>query len=287
MQERKTVAIVGCGNLGIGLGEALISEGHEVIGIRRDVSKLPEHFKTCAADVGAKEDITKLPQSVDVWVYAVAADGRSEESYRRAYEIGPENVCNHIARGSSGQSIYVSSTGVYDIEDGREVTEETPIAPMSFSAQALLAGETSFHDLGGSALRLGGIYGGGRHWLVRAVQEGRASLRVGPPRYTNRIQRDDAVGLLKAMVDYQGTPLKVVLGVDDEPAPWNEVITWIADALGVSLSSGGAESAPSGSRRASNKRCRSQYRTTLGYTLRYATYREGYQQVLLDMGLIS
>ena len=80
---------------------------------------------------------------------------------------------------------------------------------------------------------------------------------------------------------------KLVLGVDDEPAPWNDVVSWIAAALDITLGDGEVFEAPSGSRRASNKRCLPLYRNSLGYTLRYPTYREGYHQALRDMGLIS
>ena len=116
---------------------------------------------------------------------------------------------------------------MYEFEDGREVTEETEISPTGMSGATMRRGEKLIASLDGTSLRLGGIYGAGRHWLVRAVQEGRAALKSGEPRYTNRIHRDDAVGLLHAMTVAEVEHLPpVVLGVDDLSAPWNDVITF-------------------------------------------------------------
>ena len=286
MTERLSVGIVGCGDLGTALGERLVDAGHDVIGIRRRSEQLPESFTRISADIASQAGWEAVPKLVDCWVYALAADDRSEEAYRRAYEIGTNRFVDHLGGNTSSRLIFVSSTSVYEFEDGREVTEDTEIAPTGMAGGTIFRGEKLIASLGGTALRLGGIYGAGRHWLVRAVQEGRAALKSGEPRYTNRIHRDDAVGLLHAMTVTKDERLPpIVLGVDERSAPWNEVITFIAEALGCELGEDGEGRAPSGSRRATNKRCHSIHRASTGYSLRYPTYREGYGAVLRAMGL--
>lgn len=287
MAEKLRVGIIGCGDLGTGLGRILVSEGHEVIGVRRSAEKLPDAFVKVAADITESSGFQALPTELDAWVYALAADDRSEEAYVRAYERGPQRLAEHLA-GRRTKTLFVSSTSVYEFEDGREVTEETPIEPIGMSGSTIRRGEKVIAGLGGASLRLGGIYGAGRNWLVRAVREGKASLKPGAPRYTNRIHRDDAVGLLHAMVVSRCENLPpVVLGVDSVSSPWNEVIGFLAEKLSVTLPEEGVGRAPSGSRRATNKRCQSLHRDALGYTLKYPTYREGYTKVLQEMKLLS
>ena len=61
---------------------------------------------------------------------------------------------------------------MYEFEDGREVIEDTDISPTGMSGATMRRGEKLIASLQGTSLRLGGIYGAGRHWLVRAVLEG-------------------------------------------------------------------------------------------------------------------
>ena len=286
MAEALRIGIVGCGDLGTELGLKLLASGHEVIGIRRSSEKLPDGFTKISADIASPNGFKDVPQQLDGWVYALAADERTAEAYERAYVRGADNLRAHLS-GARSRVVFVSSTSVYEFEDGQEVNEETPIAPTGMAGATIRRGEALIESLGGSSLRLGGIYGAGRHWLVRAVREGKAALKPGEPRFTNRIHRDDAVGLLHAMVVSTEPLPKVILGVDTTSAPWNEVVSFIADRLGLTLPEDGVGRAPSGSRRATNKRCVSLYRDTLGYSLMYPTYREGYTEVLRDMGLLN
>ena len=286
MVEGLRVGIVGCGDLGTELGKMLLSQGHEVIGVRRSGDKLPDGFVKISADISSEDGFQALPKDLDTWVYALAADDRSDAAYERAYVTGVERLQEHLG-GMTSKVLFVSSTSVYEFEDGREVTEATEIQPSGMSGATIRRGEQIVEELGGSSLRLGGIYGAGRHWLVRAVQEGKASLKPGEPRYTNRIHRDDAVGLLHAMTVSQATLPKIVLGVDQVSSPWNDVVSFIAAKLGTTLPEEGVGRAPSGSRRATNKRCRSLHRDDLDYELKYPTFREGYLQVLKEMGLVS
>ena len=83
----------------------------------------------------------------------------------------------------------------------------------------------------GIVLRLGGIYGPGRTRLIDAVRAGRATVRPGPPRWTNRIHRDDAARALQHLIarSLAGAPLDpVYIGVDDEPADEAAVLRWLA-----------------------------------------------------------
>jgi nucleoside-diphosphate-sugar epimerase len=129
-------------------------------------------------------------------------------------------------------------------------------------------------------LRLGGIYGPGRDRLVRELREGRARLRPGPPRYTNRIHRDDAAAALLHLLDL-AEPAPLQLGVDCEPADQNDVLRWLARALGLAVPPFGDAERPAGGRPGTSKRCRNARLLASGFVFRYPTYREGYAGTLL------
>jgi nucleoside-diphosphate-sugar epimerase len=142
----------------------------------------------------------------------------------------------------------------------------------------------------GVVLRLGGIYGPGRTRLVESVRDGSASIAPGPPRYTNRIQRDDCAGAT-AHILRLAEPAPIYVGVDCDPAEERVVLEWVAARLGVAsptvraADAEGDASARSGSGgrgivRRGNKRCRNARLVASGYTFRYPTFREGYESVL-------
>jgi nucleoside-diphosphate-sugar epimerase len=106
--------------------------------------------------------------------------------------------------------------------------------------------------------------------LLAAARAGRLATRAGPPRYTNRIHRDDAAGALAHLLSLP-RPAPVYVGVDCEPASEAELHRWLAARVGAP---------PPGSRDApeegSGKRCSNRLLLASGYRFRFPTFREGY-----------
>lgn len=130
-----------------------------------------------------------------------------------------------------------------------------------------------------TTVRLTGLYGPGREWLLGQVRGG-YRVNETPPLYGNRIHVDDAAGLLATLLqaDAAGMPLAdCYLGVDDEPAPLHEVVAWLRERLGVSHWSDEQRVRRAGSKRCSNARARA-----LGWTPQYPSYREGYAAILAE-----
>lgn len=76
--------------------------------------------------------------------------------------------------------------------------------------------------------------------------------------------------------DAAGVPLAdCYLGVDDEPAPLHEVVSWLREQLGV-----GHWSDEQRVRRAGSKRCSNARARALGWAPQYPSYREGYAAIL-------
>src|SRR5262249_21644146 len=153
-------------------------------------------------------------------------------------------------------------TAVYGQCAGELVDEDSPSEPPTFRGRLLLEGERLAQRAvtpaaGSSAvvLRLGGIYGPGRTWLVDAVRAGRAAAaRDGAPRWSNRIHEADAAAALFHLARLPA-PAALYLGVDCAPAPRDEVAAWLYARLGLSppAHAAGAPSAD-GSKRCSNAR---------------------------------
>ncbi len=149
--------------------------------------------------------------------------------------------------------------------------------------QRLLEAEQVIRDSGvaHTVLRLGGIYGPGRERLLRQLRGGERSP-AAPVRYSNRIHRDDAVGILLFLLQRAAAGAALAdlyLGVDTESAPLTEVEQWFSDYLGLRY----AElSEQAGEQRGGNRRCSSQRLQALGYQLFYPTYSDGVTSFLRE-----
>ena len=265
--------------------------GHEVFGLKRQPAGLPEGVTPIQADLADAPSLAaalaRIDGSLDIMVYVAAADRGDDDSYRRAYVDGLYNVIDalHARAAKPAAVLFTSSTAVYPQQDGSWVDEATPTNPLDFRGLRMLEAEALLATSGFSAasLRLGGIYGPGRTRLVESVRSGRAVIRSGPPRYGNRIHRDDAAGALAhlAALALAGRALEpLYLGVDDEPSDEAAVLRWIASQLGVAeppvRDAEPSEGGRGGDRPGSNKRCSNARLRTAGYRFRYPTFREGY-----------
>ncbi|PQA49431.1 NAD(P)H-binding protein [Amnimonas aquatica] len=285
------ILIVGAGDVGGRLARLLAADGHAVWALRRHV---PEDAGTpdsahagvaqgagrltwLAADVTRSETL-RLPAGLDVVVTALAP-GQSG-SYREIYVEGTRALQQALAGQHLCRQFWVSSTSVYGEQAGEWIDETTPATAASDNAVALREAEAlvTASPWPASIVRFGGLYGPGRHRLLRLVESGRP-VPVEPPSWSNRLHVEDAAGFLRHLVTcaLAGAPLlPCYLGVDDEPSPQHEVLTWLAARMGLP--------APPGERRAAGaaqgRRIRNRALRDSGYALRYPDYRAGYAQVL-------
>jgi nucleoside-diphosphate-sugar epimerase len=280
------VLIAGCGYVGSALAERLAREGHEVWGLRRHTVGLPSGVVPIEADLSVESDLKSLPAGLTDVLYMASPGGSDDAHYRTAYVQGLRNLLSALE--SQGQRprrvFFVSSTAVYAQSKGEWVDENSPTEPTHFSGRRLLESEELLRQspFASCIVRFGGIYGPRRTRLIEQVRTGRAEVFRGPPRYTNRIHRDDCAGVLRHLMGLE-SPLPLVLGVDDEPAALKDVLRWLAGVLGAPP----AREVRAGARdregrRASNKRCSNELLHASGYTFEYPTYREGYTAILSE-----
>lgn len=262
--------LVGCGKIGIRLGEKVLASGGEVTAIRRTAGALPSGFRTIAADL-EKPLADELPEFDSVVV--TLPPSRAESDRGSIYPLALPALADALPRVPS-RIVFVSSTRVFEGRPGpTPLTEADETRATSPGGTALAEGEQLARDLFGAiVVRPAGIYGPGRDSLIRRVLAGDA---VDGTRRTNRIHETDVVRLLDALVRAE-TPPALVHGVDREPVLLGEVAAFIAAELGVAAPP--AVDPPVGGGTVLDGGLA---RQLLG-ELRYPTFREGYAEMIAE-----
>jgi nucleoside-diphosphate-sugar epimerase len=277
-----TVLIAGCGDLGTEVGLRLAALGHSVRGLRRRADLLPDALDGVSVDLATERP--PVPVDTDLVIVTIAAGNPDPAVYRAAYVTALANLLDALdaADVTPSRFLMVSSTAVYDVNDGSEVDEHTPTTGGSGTDAILLEAEELLRHRMPSAvvLRLAGIYGPGRERLVDQVRAGRASVPERT-RLTNRIHRDDAAAAIVHLMLRTEQPEPLYVGVDSEPVPSVEVLNFLAAELGLPE----PEITENGGSRGGNKRMSNRRLLATGFALEYPSYREGYRAVLAGDGV--
>lgn len=291
--KSNSILFVGCGDLGCRCAALLLARGWRVAGLRRDCSALPQGIDPIVADYSQPSGLSPIAGLRPDYVVATFnPSDRSVAGYRRGFTAGAENLLAALGDHRPRAILSVSSTRVYAERDGGWVDEESALASDDPRALAMIAAEQTLlcSPQRVSVIRFAGIYGHPQGRLLDRVRRGELSPR-DPPRYSNRIHRDDCAGFichLLQQVDAGADLAPVYNGVDDLPVAQYEVDVWLAAALG--RGPGGPENPPSRqatsgeSLNAGHKRCSNRLLHRSGYRLRYPDYRSGYSAVLATAG---
>jgi nucleoside-diphosphate-sugar epimerase len=194
-----------------------------------------------------------------------------------------------LAAANPRALVYLSTVGVYGDHAGEWIDETSECCPATERGRRRLeaeAGWRRFSEETGipvAILRLGGIYGPGRGPLEK-IRAGKAQRIVKPGQTFNRIHVDDIATIVEAAFEKRAGG--IFNGVDDEPAPPEDVIAFAARLMGLppppevafedAKLSPMARSFYGESKRVRNDRIKSE----LGVQLAYPTYREGIAAIL-------
>ncbi len=275
------ILIAGCGDVGATLGIQLANLGHTVYGLRRNINQLPQSIHGIAADLCDSTTLQQLPAGIDTVVYCVAAGAREEQRYRAAYLEGLQNLQAALSRHARlpRRLFFVSSTAVYHQSQHEWIDETSATEPDSFSGQIMLEAEQAalHHPIPGCVVRFSGIYGPGRHYLLRQVSAGNGYPHT-PLQYSNRIHRDDCVGVLAHLIGRaeQQDIEPLYLASDCQPTPLHEVTQWLAAQLGTPITTHSAV------RQIGSKRCNNQRLLDSGYRFLHPTFTHGYAALLQE-----
>lgn len=278
----KRVLFVGSGDLALRTASAL-GRDWETLGLCRRPERLPAGMKGLVGDYSDPEVFAPIAAwAPDIIVLTLKPLGRDSEGYRAGFLAPVQALLSSLGSLRPRRLFHVSSTRVYSESEGGWVSETSPVAADDSPAGMLAAAESALlaspHP--STVLRCAGLYGGADGMLTGRVARGELSPEQDPPRYSNRIHRDDVAGFIAHLIDGLDSgrqPEAVYNLVDNEPAPQHEVERWLARAMGVSAS---AASPAAGSGRVASKRVGNARLRDSAYRLRYPDYRRGYAAAL-------
>ena len=276
------VLIIGCGDLGTTIAISLFNAGHALIGVRKSSQLLPRGMQTIQADVTQINTLNALENiNPNILIYCVSAGGSSDAQYQASYVQGLKNVLATQANNHALQHVFfVSSTRVYGQITDEILDEITPAIPADFGGERLLEAENVLNDLPcqSTKLRLSGIYGTGRLYLVNMAKD--FAKWPQDNHYSNRIHRDDAASFIAFLVEKVAkiqTVADCYIVTDDMPTPQYEVLTWLANQQKIDTSA--IKTPPAqGGKCLRNKRMRD-----TGFTLQYPNYQAGYREILQNL----
>ena len=281
--SRPRILIAGAGYAGLQLAKRLAQRDADVFALRRRPGQLPTGCESVVADLTQADGLSGIPSGLTGVAFCAAASRNHPSSYADLFIKAQQNLIQFLHQRGDPISRYVmmSTTGVYGDSHGDWIDESTEPEPNHPGPADILAGEKAAASapFPTTVVRFSGIYGPGRHRLIRAVRNQQAFTLPGDPVYLNQIHVDDVAGVLEHLLFHSKAPT-LVLASDMEPTRRGEVLAWIAEQIHAPPPIEDADRAPQP--RHGNKRCRNTRLLECGYTFQVPTFREGYGRLLLD-----
>lgn len=284
------LVIFGAGYVGGEVARQALARGLRVTALTRNPTKARALVEAGASvivdDLAADSWHARLPEGADLVLNCVSSGGGGPEGYRHSYVDGMQSVLAWASRVRVGTMIYTGSTSVYPQDGGVRVDETASVEEMRAAGNPLVEAEDLL--LGSTVagrrfvLRLAGIYGPGRHYVLDQLRDGSGEVAGRGEYQLNLIHRDD---IARAVWAAFNAPAEVTGGVfnvaDDGAAPKLEITAWLAMKLGVPRPCFTGEPA-TGRRRITPDRviANDKIKRVLGWRPLYPTYREGYAAIL-------
>ena len=272
-----TIQIIGAGYTGTRIAQFFAAKKQKVFALTRSVEKAQsfelQKINPIIADLTKPETLTKIAATHFV-VICPAPDESTEAAYNSVYLQGVKNYLEAIKKHPKPFLIvYLSSTGVWQDQQGDVFDESILPQPTSAKAKILVEAEKQILNCGlpAAVLRLSGIYGPERNRL-QAFQK-KEWPSEGPDRWMNMIHVDDIAACLPTFFK-NAKEGEVYLGTDDEPFLMSDLAQWINEKTGMKREFSFSKDSPTG-RRLKNTKFKD-----LGISLKYPTFREGYSEIL-------
>ena len=282
----KCVLIAGCGDLGLRVAQLLAKENsaNRSWGLRRhpgvELTNDLLGFTWIAADLTQPDSLRDLPKDITHVLYTAAPNARTEEDYRAVYREGLERVLKAIASPALQRVLFVSSTAVYGDHGAQWIDEDTPTAPKSFNGRVLLDTEQWLRSQSAQFetinLRLSGIYGPGRSYLLDRLRAGLATAPAAESHWVNRIHIEDAAAAVLHLMNLP-KPQPIYLVTDSAPLPMRVLYDALAKLVGGPTPAEGAAPASVGSKRLSNARLRDS-----GFNFKWPDSRAGHEALISE-----
>ena len=278
--KNKKLLVIGCGKLGQKLGLLAKKTPLDLLGFKR--KKITStNIRIEQQDIFDKSFFDKVKiHSPDFILYSLSADEQSEKSYRRNYVEGLKQIIKSIKYINNFQHLFfVSSTSVYGDNNDQFIDEFSETSPKNFRGTILLEAENLLNTVkfNSTILRLSGIYGSGRNYMIKLSQDAESWPKVD--RWTNRINEDDAANFIIFLLNQclQGEiPEKLYLLTDKEPVTLFRLLNWIRQNLNLKNKINITSDPILG------KRLRSSIIPSLKFEYKYPTYKQGYKELIQE-----
>jgi nucleoside-diphosphate-sugar epimerase len=297
------LVIFGCGYLGERVVGRTLQEGLEITALTRnagqaEVLRRMGVRRVVVAELQSDAWHSEVDPGSELILNCVSSAGGGWDGYRASYLEGMKSILGWLAAGGSGSGtlVFTSSTSVYAQTDGSWVDEASSADGASEGARILLEAERLLESrprgVGRAfVLRLGGIYGPGRHYLIERAMNQEFQAEEGDEIFLNSIRVEDAAA---AVWSAFGAPDGIEGGtfniVDDRPAPKGEIVGWLREEMGrrgLAFSATSSDAAGRGRRRSgrTNRRIsNARAKGELGWRPSFPDYRAGYGALLEALG---
>ena len=289
------VMIFGCGYVGTALLRRLRAAGVAVGALTRNPDKVAALRGLGAAPVIEAELDDRgwhgdLAGDFGAVVNCVSSAGGGLDGYRKSYVEGQKSVLAWARERRVGQFVLTGSTSVYPQGGGAVVDESAPTDGAPDTGRLVLASERLLREAGDAfgawhILRLCGIYGPGRHYLLDQLRAGVTVFPGSGAHTLNTIHRDDIADALYLVLAKGGPDNSGIYNLaDDRGAPKREVVRWLAAQIGAPPPDFDPDrvsprlrrrGGPMPDRRIANDR----FKTVFGWRPRYPDFREGYAAI--------
>ncbi len=288
--------IIGCGDIGIRVGEKLQQRGYSVTAVVRSdnsAAKLKKRgFNTSCEDLD--QPMLTLPTISDgcLLFYFAPPTAEGERDLRMSHFLS--SLAS--APRQPAHIVYISTTAVYADSDGRWIDETAPTLPATARGKRRLDAEQQLIEyqhhraITLSILRVAGIYSASR-LPFRQIKARQPILKRVIAPYSNRIHADDLADIAIAAALNTTTSVAIFNASDGHPGSISQYFWEVAAAFALpdppeitweaaqQLLSPGMLSYLRESKRIDSRRLT----TELGVSLRYPTLELGLQQCVAEL----
>ena len=288
-QLPSSVFIFGCGYVGTALAQYLLASGVRVGALTRNAEKATRLralglSQVIEGDLDSDDWHTAVTDHYDGVVNCVSSAGGGLAGYRKSYLEGQRSILRWAQSRRIQSYVYTSSTSVYSQDGGVTVDEssDTEAAPPTGrvvrESEAMLENASCLERW--YVLRLAGIYGPGRHYLLDQLRAGTGEIPGSGDYALNMIHLDDIVAAICAALC--GVADSGIYNIaDDSPATKAAVLAHLAEQMDLpqpifNPAIVSARLARRGGRMPHRYVSNAKAKAGLGWSPQYPSYREGY-----------
>jgi nucleoside-diphosphate-sugar epimerase len=263
------VLILGYGRLGEAFSR-LYGSLYQIKGVRRSPSESPLVVQMPIQDDALRPHL----EWANVIIFCPAPERKDIQAYRETYQDNMQfllNLMGHRPASSLHLIILISSIGVYPRTGDRCWSETDHLFIATPFQEILLATEQAVASraIPYTILRAGGLYGEGRGYHHRVMQQGYINSSEMSEQWISSVHQDDLCGVIDQVIKQKkiGTIYNLV---DQSHLRKRELVAWMAREMELPIVSDGPPTDADSHRRI----CTTKVMEELGYQFRYPTIIE-------------